>query len=545
MSDPETKSATVYPAQCPQCQELFSDPRILPCLHTLCMSCLNRLEPFNTNGKLTQGVNQSILCPVCDSEVALPPGGVTELVPDMLAQEEVLLALYRSGDHELACDLCGEGRAEKRCQDCKVNICEFCCQAHRRQTRTTRHLLLSLQNLPPGLSLSPVPCCNLHPLEELCLFCEPCSLPCCRDCALIKHRGHVVRPVSEVAGKHREQLHMALKEAEPQLRELEAAMQGVHSVKEAMHRRAEVLQGEVEAFTEKYIRAVREHRSRLLRDIDEAIRRRQQTLSLQEARIQQQISDLRTATGFTKGLLDRGPDLHFIRTRSLVSSRITELGVRDQRMVEMEEATNIQFSPQEEAGQCQGYLMYGAVKGREVDPEKSEVRGVQIAKVGKVSNFKLICNDTSGNSLRYGGQCPRVSILHQGTERSLQPSIWDKHDGSYHISYTPTAPGELLVSALVKDRHVQGSPFTVTVKGKSQQHPGIYHCCSFCSSGGQKDARCGCGGSMPGGYKGCGHGHKGHPGHQHWSCCGSTVEKSECPGAKDTAPHNLLRTVAL
>lgn len=29
-------------------------------------------------------------------------------------------------------------------------------------------------------------------------------------------------------------------------------------------------------------------------------------------------------------------------------------------------------------------------------------------------------------------------------------------------------------------------------------HTGIYHCCTFCSSGGKKEAICGCGGTMPG-----------------------------------------------
>lgn len=49
-----------------------------------------------------------------------------------------------------------------------------------------------------------------------------------------------------------------------------------------------------------------------------------------------------------------------------------------------------------------------------------------------------------------------------------------------------------------------------------------------------------------GGYLGCGHGHKGHPGRPHWSCCGKFTEKSECmwTGGQG-APRSLLRTVAL
>lgn len=38
------------------------------------------------------------------------------------------------------------------------------------------------------------------------------------------------------------------------------------------------------------------------------------------------------------------------------------------------------------------------------------------------------------------------------------------------------------------------------------------------------NGNCGCGGTIPGGYQGCGHGHAGHPGNKHWSCCGNTQE---------------------
>ncbi|KAG7209541.1 hypothetical protein KM043_015621 [Ampulex compressa] len=59
-------------------------------------------------------------------------------------------------------------------------------------------------------------------------------------------------------------------------------------------------------------------------------------------------------------------------------------------------------------------------------------------------------------------------------------------------------------------------------------HSGIYHCCTFCSSGGKKEAVCGCKAIMPGGYRGCGHGHVGHPGVYHWSCCGSVLRHGRC-----------------
>jgi tripartite motif-containing protein 45 len=114
------------------------------------------------------------------------------------------------------------------------------------------------------------------------------------------------------------------------------------------------------------------------------------------------------------------------------------------------------------------------------------------------------------------------------------------------VSYTPKEPGVYTVWVCIKEQHLQGSPFNVTVRKKHRPHQGMFHCCTFCSSGGQKTAHCACGGTMPGGYLGCGHGHKGHPGRPHWSCCGKFAEKSECTySSGPSAGRSLLRTVAL
>ncbi|KAM4044049.1 E3 ubiquitin-protein ligase TRIM45 [Anomaloglossus baeobatrachus] len=535
-------------SRCPQCHDLFSDPRVLPCLHTLCMRCLRSLEPFSTLERgQKQATLESVLCPVCDSEVSLPPGGIRGLLPDLLAQTEVLLERLRRGGEEMVCDLCGDGKGEKRCQDCRVTMCEFCCLAHRRQKRTSGHSVLPLRDLPPGSSLSPAPACSLHPLEELRLFCESCALPSCRDCALLQHSGHDIRPVSEVAGRHRAQLQGTLVQCGPQLEALDAALHTVQAAGEDLMRSADLARKEVEVFTDGYIRAIQEHKVRLLQDIDEEMRQKDQALSLQRARIQQQLTDLQTATAFTRGLLEQGPDLHVVRTKALVSGRLKELNRRDRSQVDRVESSKIVFSAKEKAGLCQGYQVYGMVQRGGVDPGSCQLSGQGLLSVqqGQLCSFTLTCNAKSGDQQEHRGAQPRVTILHRESGRSVEASVQDNHDGTYHISYTPPQPGQISISVVIKGRHVQGSPFTVSVRGSPRPHCGIYHCCTFCSSGGQKDARCGCGGTMAGGFQGCGHGHKGHPGKSHWSCCGSTTETSDCAGVKDSAPRNLLRTVAL
>lgn len=131
-------------AVCRVCKRLYREPKILPCLHSFCADCVRQLEPFSVSGESNDGKVVSldgespsheghavtVLCPECDSEVDIPVSGVDGLTTDHLALDEVFLETLMS-ENSVVCDLCNDGEAEKRCEVCCVNLCEFCSQAHR------------------------------------------------------------------------------------------------------------------------------------------------------------------------------------------------------------------------------------------------------------------------------------------------------------------------------------------------------------------------------------------------------------------------------
>lgn len=127
---------------------------------------------------------------------------------------------------------------------------------------------------------------------------------------------------------------------------------------------------------------------------------------------------------------------------------------------------------------------------------------------------------------------PRRLLLTGRLLRSLskaESAVVDNGDGTYGVSYTPQEAGAYSAWVCVRAQHVQvrrlktssilrkvappggvlspppavsrvpqGSPFALTVSRKWRHHSGTFHCCCFCSSGGSKEARCGCPGTMPG-----------------------------------------------
>ncbi|KAM3615731.1 uncharacterized protein V6R79_006945 [Siganus canaliculatus] len=62
---------------CSVCYSLFSDPRVLPCSHTFCKSCLDSLLQVSAPYSIWRRL--PIKCPNCRSVVELPPAGVDAL----------------------------------------------------------------------------------------------------------------------------------------------------------------------------------------------------------------------------------------------------------------------------------------------------------------------------------------------------------------------------------------------------------------------------------------------------------------------------------
>lgn len=153
--------------------------------------------------------------------------------------------------------------------------------------------------------------------------------------------------------------------------------------------------------------------------------------------------------------------------------------------------------------------------------------GLDNLRVHRKTEILLETRDAADNPLTHGGLNVTAELLYRDAGmncRALSVNIHDRKDGTYLITFVPDTPGKLSLNVTVKGQQIKNSPFPITVR-QIRPHSGVYHCCSFCSG---SSGACGCGGKMPGKFTGCGHGHEGHPGRRHWSCCGNVLENSEC-----------------
>ncbi|KAM4558951.1 E3 ubiquitin-protein ligase TRIM45 isoform 2-T2 [Odontesthes bonariensis] len=521
----QQKGVSVNPrAVCNVCKRLYRDPKILPCLHTFCSDCIGQLEPFSASPRsrgegaehgrsgeaqeAKRTATVTVLCPDCDTEVNIPQSGPAGLSTDHLALDEVFLETLVS-DAPLGCDLCGEGGAESRCEVCCVNLCEFCCQAHRRQKRTASHSVQALEELKTRGRLCRPVLCSLHPGQELRLFCQPCDLPVCLECAATLHRDHRCCTAHDIIDLHgdriRELVSMCLR---PRLERLEESLQKVETSQKTLQVGVEATANEIRAFARSYASAVEAHCLSLLRRLEELRVQRRNQLHLQRAQLQQALLDVRGSVEFAERLLSCGSDTEILSAKGVTLRRLTGLAESSYdphpATVAPDDGSSIRFMPGEPAGEVEGYPVVGVINSKTVDVSRCTIQGegLQQGREGQEGHFILVCRDAAGEQMARGGEHVLVSIVHKEKKNcKVEATVADNSDGTYSVSYTPAEPGSYSVWVCVKAQHVKGSPFVLNVKRKLRHHSGTFHCCSFCSGGGAKDVRCGCPGTMPAHFK--------------------------------------------
>uniref|UniRef100_A0A336KEH2 CSON008495 protein n=1 Tax=Culicoides sonorensis TaxID=179676 RepID=A0A336KEH2_CULSO len=171
------------------------------------------------------------------------------------------------------------------------------------------------------------------------------------------------------------------------------------------------------------------------------------------------------------------------------------------------------------------------------------ISGLLNLRIHKKAELILVSKDNNDRQMCHGGLTLIVELKYKdSSSRTIPVQVSDKRDGTYIISFIPDAAGIIILTITINGKPIKDSPFTLRARAL-KPHTGIYHCCCFCSSGGSKIATCACASTMPGGYKGCGHGHPGHPGRRHWSCCSSVLENSECTVANSGVIHQSTETI--
>ncbi|KAH0626665.1 hypothetical protein JD844_001759 [Phrynosoma platyrhinos] len=169
--------------KCAVCRERLRserDPRLLPCLHTVCKECI-KVEPASGNSKDGQVVD----CPVCKHQCYLK-----DIVENYFLRDGGTESLGDARDANQCCTSCEDNApATSFCVECQEPLCETCVEAHQRVKYTKDHTVRST-GASKSQEREKAVFCSVHKHEPLVLFCDTCDTLTCRDCQLNAHKDH-------------------------------------------------------------------------------------------------------------------------------------------------------------------------------------------------------------------------------------------------------------------------------------------------------------------------------------------------------------------
>ena len=129
---------------CTFCHELLQDPRILPCLHTFCMQCIENLVRSRATA------TSEVSCPTCSQQVALESRAAARALPANSLLVSLLDVLSIQQGERIGCDVCDAATADAdesvatvRCKECAQFMCELHAKGHKRAKDTKMHTLFS------------------------------------------------------------------------------------------------------------------------------------------------------------------------------------------------------------------------------------------------------------------------------------------------------------------------------------------------------------------------------------------------------------------
>jgi hypothetical protein len=188
--------------ECSVCAETYSDPRVLPCIHTYCLKCIKRFSANKHPG-------DCVSCPLCRKDFIVPERGIDSLPKNFFIEQLKDLSLTPI-IHCEGCDETKEKRATRYCAECQQKLCEDCADSHRRLKITRGHTLLETSEdgrLPEGVEKILTLHCDEHLTEALKLYCLECNEVIMFDvlCAT-SHQSHKCSEIDKVSKDFRSQM---------------------------------------------------------------------------------------------------------------------------------------------------------------------------------------------------------------------------------------------------------------------------------------------------------------------------------------------------
>ena len=438
---------------CPVCYQLFKNPKYLPCHHSYCEQCLEKMQ-----------VQSKIICPECRKEAIVPPGGVKDLDNNFFINrlvDEFILKRKVEGEEEVKCDEChGEDPVVAFCPDCMLFLCHICNEHHKRSIKSRGHGIVPLTELrsKKDVTIQPkakVLVCSEHEYE-LKHYCESCDELVCLYCTMKKHNGHNHDTVKNMAGKHRQELKKVTAPVEEMIRGLSTTHDNIEKMGKKIKQQGDEVNKKIDQHYNTVIQKLIQQKEQLKQQVDDTVSQKVKAVTTQLGEVEYAQAEVLSMRELNDAV-EKSSDQEVLSVKKQVIDRMQQITdkCRKVNLPPVQQAT-MEFVPTKEILPRFGLLCSTATP----DPHNCIAIPPKYSIKGNTVQFTIITKDNNRDRCSRGGS--QVSVQWGGVSEPTQ--VRDVDDGSYMASFVPQQVGEVKLLVFVNGEQIKGSPYSVMVR---------------------------------------------------------------------------------
>ena len=453
-------------AECPLCLETVYDPKTLPCLHSFCLHCLDKLATF-----ARRQLQETIKCPVCLTLFKIPEEDTFRGFPTSFHLNRLvdILALKDGKTKDQRCDSCEENSTvTSYCFICQSFLCTACLEAHQRLKTTRGHRNVLIEKLQvqdvKELIQRPVMCTEkYHQNEALEYFCQDCEVCICMKCGFVNHNSHTMVDIQQAAEERKIQITEVIDKAKEQVAVVERKMnRQIEVMKKTTH---EMLTAgnEITATVDELVRDLREQETAMKTRLGQINDAQQRDHATHLENFQLSVSRLNLFVECGEGVLQRNIASEILQAEQNVTSRFEELLSASEK--EIYRPRHFSYIPNEDTKQVIKVSGPGQVVASFTDPSRSvaEWKGPEaVLKSGKETNFTVITRDSNGNQF-YNEDDQVIVRIRSPAGEVEENKIEGSKDGSYNVRYKPKCVGQHEMEMEVNGIPLNDSPWKIQV----------------------------------------------------------------------------------
>ncbi|CAG00441.1 unnamed protein product, partial [Tetraodon nigroviridis] len=423
---------------CSICLDHYRTPKVLPCLHTFCESCLQNYIPPES---------LTLSCPVCRQTSILPEKGVCALQNNFFITN-LMEVLQRDSE-------CPRPEA------CSV-----------------------LESVSAAAAGKPL-CCPNHEGKVMEFYCESCETAMCLDCTEGEHREHVTVPLRDVVEQHKAVLKTQLDAIRGRLPQLTAAIELVGEISRQLNERKSEAVAEITGTFEELERALHQRKTALITDLENICTTKQKAVPRHTSFLSIHLNAGPAGSALSappgEGAHPKQLQLHGASAQprqrhggaagseaderagdGAGQTRLPREATSERTFGLSDDIERLSLSSQVETDGLRRSIQNLGVLVTTAAVAHTSVatgEGLRHAATGQHHTITVTTKDKDGELVRTGNAVLKAEITLTDGSRGAETEVSDNKNGTYEVGYTLHSEGEYSFSLMLYGQPVRGSPF--------------------------------------------------------------------------------------